>query len=291
MLELARGGRGRDERRARPPRDLRLAGRGPRGLPRVPRGRAAGGAVGPPRRRRPPGAGARRGSCSTSRARCSRPAARGSRGAASTSRLAVPGAHNARNAAAALEACVLAGADPAAGRGGTGRLRRRRAPVRAPRDDAVGRGRRRRLRAPPDRGRGDDRRGPDARRTAGRGRLPTAPLLAHRPAGGRLRRGAGAGRRRGRARRLPGARAGRGLPRHLRASRSPRRRPTRRPAAASCGCRTSPRPSACSARSCTRATSVSSSGRGTWTTSAGGSSPPAEAWAAPTTPRGASRAA
>ena len=35
----------------RPPRDVRLAGRGPRGVPRVPRRRARGGAVGPARRR------------------------------------------------------------------------------------------------------------------------------------------------------------------------------------------------------------------------------------------------
>ena len=70
-LAARRRGRG-DERRARPPRDLRLAGRGARGLPRAAGRRAAGRPVGPPRRARParrcsprglrrPRAGARRG--------------------------------------------------------------------------------------------------------------------------------------------------------------------------------------------------------------------------------------
>ena len=55
---------------------------------------------------------------------------------ASPSTLPVPGAHNARNAAAALTACRLAGADVARRRGGAGRLRRRRPALRAPRHHA-----------------------------------------------------------------------------------------------------------------------------------------------------------
>ena len=116
-----------------------LAGRARARLRRVPRGRAAGGAVDRPdvvalARRR--GAG-RASTCPT---RCSRPAARASPGAASTSRLPVPGAHNARNAAAALEA-VRAGRAPT----------RRRPPRRWPTSPAPGAassasGRRRRAR-------------------------------------------------------------------------------------------------------------------------------------------------
>ena len=59
------------------------------------------------------------------------------RGAAPRSRSRCPGAHNARNAAAALEACALAGADAGRGGRGAGRLRGRRAALRAPRHDAV----------------------------------------------------------------------------------------------------------------------------------------------------------
>ena len=93
--------------------------------------------------------------------------------------LPVPGAHNARNAAVALAACALAGADLAAAAaaladfGGAGRRFERLGTT------ATGARRGRRLRAPPDRGAGDDRRRPHARAAPRRRRLPAAPVLAH----------------------------------------------------------------------------------------------------------------
>ena len=101
---------------------------------------------------------------------------------------AVPGEHNARNAHAALEACRLAGADPAAAAAaladfaGAGRRFERLGAT-----PAGARGRRR-LRPPPDRGRGDDRRRPHAAPAPPRRRLPAASVLAHRAPGARLRR-------------------------------------------------------------------------------------------------------
>ena len=126
--------------------------------------------------------------------------------------LPVPGVHNARNAATALAACRLAGADPQqaaaalADFGGAGR-----------RFERVGHdGRRRtggrRLRAPPDRGAGDDRGRAHARRAPRDRGLPAAPVLPHPPPAPRVRRRARARRRGRRARRLPRARARRGLP-------------------------------------------------------------------------------
>ena len=67
-------------------------------------------------------------------------------------RLAVPGAHNALNAAAALEACRLAGADPARAAAALADFRGAGAALRAPRRDRGGRRGLRRLRPPPDRG-------------------------------------------------------------------------------------------------------------------------------------------
>ena len=55
------------------------------------------------------------------------PAARGFVWAGEEVALSVPGAHNVANAAAALTACVVAGAEPAAARGHARRLRRARA--------------------------------------------------------------------------------------------------------------------------------------------------------------------
>ena len=103
------------------------------------------------------------------------------RSTASRSTLSVPGAHNARNAAAALTACRLAGADLGRGRRRAGGLRRRGPPLRAPRHHRRRRARGRRLRAPPDRGAGHDRGRPHARRPPDRRRLPAAPVLAHAP--------------------------------------------------------------------------------------------------------------
>ena len=213
---LARRGRGRDERRARPPRDVRLAGRGPRGLPRRswparPQARR----VGPPRRA---GAARRaRTSRSTSPSRCSTPAARASRGAGTPCASRCP----ARTTPATPPPRSRPPCWPAPTRG-----RRRGARDFAGagrRFELLGttprrRARRRRLRPPPDRGRRDARRRAHAGPAAGRRRLPAAPVLAHAAARARVRRRARAGRRRRRARRLPGARARRGLPGRQRAA-------------------------------------------------------------------------
>ena len=164
MLAPARRRRRGDQRRARPPRDLRLAGGGRAGLPRVPRRAARTRSCGtarsccaPARRRRVP------------RRPTSRFDAGGSRFAgAGGGRAAVPGEHNARNAAAALEAAALAGVGRERGRRRAGRRSagagRRFERLGATAAGAAGR---RRLRPPPDRGRGDDRRRPHARARAG----------------------------------------------------------------------------------------------------------------------------
>ena len=70
-------------------------------------------------------------------------------------RLAVPGAHNALNAAAALEAARLAGADLERAIAGLAELPRRRAALPAPGRGPARGGAVRGLRPPPDRGRGD----------------------------------------------------------------------------------------------------------------------------------------
>ena len=112
-----RRGRGRDERRARPPRDLRLARRARRGLPRVPgrapRTRSSG--TGRSCARWP---GPARGRFDVADPDLDADGAALRAGAGPRSALAVPGAHNARNAAAALEALRLAGRRR--GRGGRG---------------------------------------------------------------------------------------------------------------------------------------------------------------------------
>ena len=119
--------------------------------------------------------------------------------------LSVPGAHNARNAAAALLAARLAGADPARAAAalrdfqGAGRrferLGRTAAGAEVVDDYAHH----------PDRGRRDARGRPDPRPPARRRRLPAAPVLAHRPHRRGVRRRARARRRDRRARHLPGA--------------------------------------------------------------------------------------
>ena len=150
--------------------------------------------------------------------------------------LPVPGVHNARNAATALAACTLAGADPAG--------------AAAALADFSGAGRRfERVGTTPSGAEVVDdyahhptevRATIAAARTLGaapRGRrLPAAPVLAHAPPVPRVRRRARARRPRRRARRLPGARARRGLPGRDRPAggrggRRQRRRAARRVAA------------------------------------------------------------
>ncbi len=189
--------------------------------------RAAGPATG-----RRAGAGARRATPSSRpRISSSRRAARASPGAATTVVLQVPGAHNARNAAAALEAIRVAGRG-GPGRGGrrAGELRGRRPALRAPR------GRRRAARSIVD----DYAHHPTevaATIAAARSLAPRRLVAIFQPhlfsrtqeLAPRVRRGARARRRRGRARRLPGARAGRGLPGRVgQADRRGRRRRGRR---------------------------------------------------------------
>ena len=103
-----------------------------------------------------------------------------------------PGAHNALNAAGALEAARLAGAEPRArsraSRGFTGAARR----FQLLGEKRARSAHLRRLRPPSDRDRGDARRGAHARAPAAGGRLPAPSLLAHRVARARVRPGAGA---------------------------------------------------------------------------------------------------
>ena len=189
-------------------------------------------------------------------------------GAASRS-CCVPGDHNARNAAAALEACALAGrrTRPRPSR----RWRRSRAPGGASSGlgrDRRGRERRRRLRPPPDRGRRDDRRGAHAGAAARRRGLPAPPLLAHARARAGVRRRAG--RRptspssldvypaRERAEDFPGVE---------RPDSSPRRPPTPPAGARCCGCRLRRRRARAARRACARATSAWSWGPATSTCS------------------------
>ncbi len=126
--------------------------------------------------------------------------------------LAVPGAHNALNAAAALEAASLAGAEPEraiAGLAGfTGAGRRFQRVGATARGGAVYED----YAHHPTEVAATLRRGAHARAPAAGGGVPAPPLLAHRAARARVRSGAGARRRCGRARRLPGTRARRGLP-------------------------------------------------------------------------------
>ena len=102
--------------------------------------------------------------------------------------LRVPGAHNARNAAAALTAIRLGRRGRGPGGVGARDLRGRGPPLRAPRHDHRRRPGRRRLRPPPDRGPGDDRGRSDARAAARRRVLSAAPVLAHPARGAGLRR-------------------------------------------------------------------------------------------------------
>ena len=154
-------------------------------------------------------------------------AARASTGAGTRCACAVPGAHNARNAAAALEACRARGRRPRGRRGGLA--------------DFAGAGRRFQAlgatssgaswstTTPTTRPRWRPPSMPPGRWAAPGGRrLPAPPVLAHAAPRGRVRRGAGRRRRGRRARRLPGARARRGLPRRQRAARGRGRRRRRR---------------------------------------------------------------
>ena len=123
LLRAVARDRGADQRRARPSRDLRLAARSRGDAPRVhgPRHAERRG-LGPPGAARALSAGrASPTTPPTPRARRtgSRFHWRGIEVA-----LSVPGLHNAVNAAGALTAAALAGADPAAGRGRAGRLPR-----------------------------------------------------------------------------------------------------------------------------------------------------------------------
>ena len=216
----SRGDRRADQCRAGPPRELRLAGAAARGLPRVSRARAQSRCgVGSPRAGRAGTGGSVRGglrvgegvreatraSPTTSRPRRSPGGSRFDWRDREVS-LAVPGAHNALNAAAALEAASLAGADPEhaieglAGFTGAGRRFQRLGEPRAG-------GGVRRLRPPPHRAGGHPACGAHAGARAAGGGVPAPPLLTHRAARAGVRRGAGARRRGGGARRLSRARA------------------------------------------------------------------------------------
>ena len=193
--------RGADQRRARPPRELRLARGAARGVPRVPGTRRAqavvSGTAPSCSRCARSGRGDRGRSLRRDRADARRRGLALPAGAARRSAWRVPGAHNALNAAGALEAARLAGADAAlaieglAGFHGAGRR------FQLLGADRARRGRVRRLRPPPDRGRGDAGGGAHARAPAAGGGVPAPPVLAHGAARARVRRGAGARRRGG----------------------------------------------------------------------------------------------
>ena len=205
--------------------------------------------------------------------RAARRAGRASPGPASTVALSVPGAHNVANAAAALTACVIAGAEPARARGHARRLRRRRAALRAPRRDR-GRARSSSTTTPTTRPRCAPRSRPPARSAAGASSPSSsrtcsrAPQLLAREFGAALALADAVGRARRLSRR---ASAPRTSPASAACS-SPRRRPTRRAAGRSAGRRTSTRRSGCCGRRCAPATSASCSAPATSTRSAGGSS-------------------
>ena len=181
--------RGAHQRRARPPRDLLVAARRRRHLPRLPgagrRGRARR------RARADPLPGPRR-AAGGGRARARRLALQRRRRA----RLAAgPGRPQRPQRGGRARRLRARGRRPRGGRRRAGRLRRRRPAVRAAGDDGRGRAGGRRLRAPPDRGARHDRRRPHARAAPRGGRLPAAPVLAHAPPVPRVRRRAGRGRR------------------------------------------------------------------------------------------------
>ena len=254
MLKLAARGRGGDQRRARPPRDLRLAGR--------PRGRV----------REFLALAAARASCGTgptcSRWRCAgdaevvpstsprpscAPAARASTGAATTSRSPCPAPTTRSTPPRRSRPAALAGRRPRPRRRRAGRLPRRRPALRAPR----------RAPRPAPSVYDDYAHHPTevaatiaAARTLGPRRVVAVfqPHLYSRTAALRREFGAAlaARRRRRRPRRLPRPRARRGLPR---GHRPPGRRGGRRRAGRarpSSGCPTSTTPSACCA-ACLRA--------------------------------------
>ena len=132
MLSLQRRDRRAHQRGAGPPRELRLARRAARGVPRVPRG---------PARRRSSGTGPSCSSCGpgqvdpydAERADADPRGLALSAGAGSEVRLPVPGAHNAVNAAGALDAARLAGAEAGVRGRGPRRLPRGRAALSAAR--------------------------------------------------------------------------------------------------------------------------------------------------------------
>ena len=101
--------------------------------------------------------------------------------------VAVPGLHNAKNAAVATVAALAAGAPSRGRRPGAGPVRWRGPPVRVP-GRAGRRHLRRRLRPPAHRGPRRAGRRPQRRLGPGGGRVPTPPLLAD----GRRRRGSSA---------------------------------------------------------------------------------------------------
>ena len=163
------------QRRARPRRPLRVAGRAAGRLPDVPgRGgradrrsgaRGAGGRGRPDVRRRGPRADARG------------LALHGRRGGGGP---VGPGRAQRGQRGGGAGRLRAGGRRSAAGRRGAGGLPRRRPALPGPRPHGVGRPGDRRLRPPSDRGPGDDRGRADAGRAARRGRLPAAPVLAHR---------------------------------------------------------------------------------------------------------------
>ncbi len=106
--------------------------------------------------------------------------------------LAVPGAHNRQNAAAALAALELAGVPRADAEAAHRPLHGRRAPLRARGREGRG-GRLRRLRPQPDGARGDAADGTRADGRKADRRLPAARLRAHAAPAPRARRGARAG--------------------------------------------------------------------------------------------------
>ena len=229
MLALRRRRRGRAEHRARPPRDLRLAGRADRGLRRVPRRRAGSAVVGA-RAARGPATSSSPPEDLTLRAR--RLALRA--GAGTTCAWPCRARTTRATPRRRWRPARLAGADEAARGRRAGGLRGRRAAVRAP-----GRARRR-ARPVVD----DYAHHPTevaATIAAARSLQPRRLVAVFQPhlfsrtqrAASRVRRRAGRRRRRRRPRRLPGPRARGGLPgRQRQADRRGGRR--RAPAAARC---------------------------------------------------------
>ena len=208
--EPRRRDRGVDQRRARPPRHVRIAARAAGGVPRVPRARARRG-------RRLGSARVDRAHAETDRGRALRRAGAAAGGGGLALHVARAGGTSAGSGRAQRAQRGGRAGGGATGRGGpargdrgAGRLRRCGPTLSTagaqPRGGAALRG----LRAPPDRGRGDAERGAHVGAPAAGGGLPAASVLAYAAARRRVRSGAGAGRRGRRARRVSRARARRG---------------------------------------------------------------------------------